>query len=146
MANASGLARPGIGKKLILANVRKMRKLVAKLDWNPPKGVWVAYGGNNSYTEADARQKDEFVRTIATSQSWPLVWDLGCNNGRYSRIAAEGAQQVIAIDADPGPVELLYRELRDAGEGKIHPLTMNIADPSPGLGWNGLERKPLLLE
>jgi SAM-dependent methyltransferase len=140
----SGLARPGIGKQLILANVRKMRKLVARLDWNPPKGVWVAYGGNNSYTDKDARQKDEFVRTIATSKSWPLVWDLGCNNGRYSRIAAEGARQVIAIDADPGPVELLYRELRDAGEGKILPLTMNIADPSPGLGWNGLERKPLV--
>jgi hypothetical protein len=43
-----------------------------------------------------------------------------------------------------GRLELLYRELRDAGDGKILPLTMNIADPSPGLGWCGLERKPLL--
>ncbi len=142
----SELARRGIGKQLILANVRKMRKLVTRLDWNPPAGIWVTYAEHNTYKEKDARQKDEFVRAIARSKSWPLVWDIGCNNGRHSRIAAEGAQHVVAIDADQGPVELLYRELRGDGDGDrgILPLTMNIADPSPGLGWRGLERKPLL--
>ena len=138
------LKRPGLGKQLILANVRKMRALVSRLEWDPPEGVWVAYGEHNSYTENDASQKDEFVRAIATSRSWPLVWDLGANNGRHSRIAAEGARHVVAIDADQGPVEILYRELRDSGDEKILPLTMNLADPSPGLGWRGLERTPLL--
>ncbi len=140
----SELGRPGLGKQLVLANVRKMRKLVARLDWDPPEGVWLTYGENNTYTDEDARRKDGFVRAIAASRSWPQVWDIGCNNGRHSRIAAEGARHVIAIDGDQGPVELLYRELRDAGDEKILPLTMNIADPSPGLGWRGLERKPLL--
>jgi SAM-dependent methyltransferase len=140
----SELRRPGLGKQLVLANVRKLRKLVTTLEWNPPEGVWVTYGEHNTYTDEDARLKDEFVRAIATSRSWPLVWDLGCNTGRHSRIAAEGARHVVAIDADQGPVELLYRELRDAGDERILPLTMNIADPSPGLGWRGRERKPLL--
>jgi SAM-dependent methyltransferase len=136
--------RAGLGKQLILANVRKMRRLVASLEWSPPEGVWLAYGERNTYSDDDARRKDEFVREIATSQPWGLVWDLGCNNGRHSRIAAEGARHVVAIDADHGPVELLYRELRDADDKKILPLTMNLADPSPGLGWRGLERTPLL--
>jgi SAM-dependent methyltransferase len=140
----SELRRPGLGKQLVLANVRKLRKLVTTLEWNPPEGVWVTYGEHNTYTDEDARLKDEFVRAIATSRSWPLVWDLGCNTGRHSRIAAEGARHVVAIDADQGPVELLYRELRDAGDERILPLTMNIADPSPGLGWRGRERKPQL--
>jgi SAM-dependent methyltransferase len=139
----SELRRPGIGKQLVVANVRKMRKLVTRLEWNPPEGVWVTYGEHNTYTEEDARRKDDFVRAIATSKPWPLVWDVGCNNGRHARIAAEGGRHVVAIDADQGPVELLYRALRDAGDGRILPLTMNIADPSPGLGWRGLERKPL---
>jgi SAM-dependent methyltransferase len=140
----SQLKRPGLGKQLILANVRKMRKLVARLQWSPPEGVWVSYGESNTYTDDDARRKDEFVRAVATSRSWPLVWDIGCNNGRHSRIAAEGAGHVVAIDADQGPVELFYRDLREAGDGKILPLTMNVVDPSPALGWRGLERKPLL--
>src|SRR5213078_4225278 len=34
----------GARKEVILASVRKMRKLVERLSWEPPKGVWVAYG------------------------------------------------------------------------------------------------------
>ena len=83
------------------------------------------------------------MREVATSRDWNLVWDIGCNNGRYSRIAAEGARTVLAVDADQGPVELLYRDLRDERNDQILTLTMNLADPSPGLGWRGLERKSL---
>jgi SAM-dependent methyltransferase len=135
--------RAGMGKQLILANVRKMRKLVSRLEWDPPEGVWVAYGERNTYTDEDAKRKDDFVREVASSRQWKLVWDIGCNNGRYSRIAAEGARYVVAVDADQGPVELLYRELRDSGDETVLPLTMNLADPSPGLGWRGLERKSM---
>jgi SAM-dependent methyltransferase len=130
-------------KELFVANVRKMRKLVERLSWDPPEGVWTAYGERNSYTDEDAQRKDEFVRQVATSRAWPLVWDIGANNGRYSRIAAEGAQTVVAVDADQGPVELLYRDLRAEGNEQILTLAMNLADPSPGLGWRGLERKSL---
>jgi hypothetical protein len=83
------------------------------------------------------------VREVATGRDWDLVWDIGANNGRYSRIAAEGARTVVAVDADQGPVELLYRDLRGEGDERILPLTMNLSDPSPGLGWRGLERRSL---
>jgi ribosomal protein L11 methylase PrmA len=121
-----------------------MRKLVDRLRWDPPHGTWVDYGQDNTYDDADARRKDAFVRAVATSRPWELVWDLGANNGRHARIAAQGARHVVAIDADEGPVERLYRELRDNGDQTILPLTMNLADPSPGLGWRGVERQPLL--
>jgi SAM-dependent methyltransferase len=130
-------------KELLVANVRKMRKLVQRLEWSPPESVWTAYGERNSYTDDDARRKDEFVREVAKSRDWKLVWDIGANNGRYSRIAAEGAKTVVAVDADQGPVELLYRDLREEANERILPLTMNLADPSPGLGWRGLERRSL---
>ena len=135
--------RAGFKKELIVANVRRMRKLVTRLEWSPPQGVWVAYGERNSYTDDDAERKDEFVRDVCTSERWGLTWDIGANNGRYSRIAAEGSDYVLAVDADQGPVELLYRGLRDEGNEKILTLAMNLADPSPGLGWRGLERKSL---
>ena len=130
-------------KELLVANVRKMRKLVERLQWDPPQGVWTAYGERNTYTDDDARRKDDFVREVAGSRDWGLVWDIGANNGRYSRIAAEGARTVLAVDADEGPVELLYRDLRAEGDEQILTLTMNLADPSPGLGWRGLERRAL---
>jgi len=135
--------KAGFKKELIVANMRRMRKLVAGLEWSPPGGVWVTYGERNSYTDEDAERKDEFVREVSTSRRWGLTWDLGANNGRYSRIAAEGSDHVLAMDADQGPVELLYRNLREEGDEKILTLTMNLADPSPGLGWRGLERRSL---
>src|SRR5215216_5010547 len=130
-------------KELFVANVRKMRKLVQRLEWSPAQGVWTAYGERNSYTDDDARRKDDFVREVAKSRAWKLVWDIGANNGRYSRIAAEGAKTVVAVDADQGPVELLYRDLKQEGNEQILTLAMNLADPSPGLGWRGLERKAM---
>jgi len=133
----------GFKKELIVANVRRMRKLVQSLKWDPPEGVWVAYGERNSYSDEDAERKDEFVREVVTAQRWNLTWDIGANNGRYSRIAAEGSQSVLAVDADQGPVELLHRTLHDEGDEQILTLTMNLADPSPSLGWRGLERRDL---
>lgn len=135
--------RAGFKKELIVANVRRMRKLVERLSWDPPQGVWVAYGERNSYSDADAARKDELVREVVGLRRWGLTWDIGANNGRYSRIAAEGSETVLAIDADQGPVELLYRTLRDEGDERILPLTMNLADPSPRLGWRGAERGDL---
>ena len=136
--------RTGVERQLISANVRRMRKLVERLRWSSQKGTWTSYAQDNSYDAEDARHKDAFVRAVATSKPWMLAWDLGANTGRHSRIAAEGARHVVAIDADEGPVELLYRELREAGDETILPLTMNLADPSPPLGWRGAERKALL--
>jgi hypothetical protein len=137
------LRRAGFRKALIVANARKLRALVQRLSWDPPAGVWTAYGARNSYSDADVARKEDFVRDAARACSPRLVWDIGANNGRYSRLAAEHAGTVVAIDADQGPLELLYRELRDEGDERILPLTIDLADPSPGLGWRGLERGAL---
>lgn len=83
------------------------------------------------------------MREVASSRAWGETWDLGANDGRYARIAAEGSRHVLALDNDQGPVELLHRTLREEGDEKILALTMNLADPSPGLGWRGQERKSL---
>ena len=68
---------------------------------------------------------------------------MGCNDGAYSRIAAEHSGRVVAFDYDQATVDALYRALRGEGEQRILPLVANLADPSPGLGWRGLERRPL---
>ncbi|HEX5899842.1 MAG TPA: hypothetical protein VFY32_10635 [Solirubrobacteraceae bacterium] len=137
------LRRAGFRKELIVANARKLHGLVERLRWDPPAGVWTAYGERNSYSDEDATRKEDFVRAAVRACSPGLVWDIGANNGRYSRIAAEQARTVLAIDADPAPLELLYRELRDEGDERILPLAIDLADPSPGLGWRGLERSAL---
>lgn len=129
--------------ELIRHNVQRLRKLVSKLEWKPGETAWTGYRETNTYTDEDAGQKAEFVRKVAAARQRRLVWDLGCNDGAYSRIAAESASYVVATDLDQATVDGLYRSLRADGNEKILPLVANLADPSPGLGWRGLERRPM---
>ncbi len=130
-------------QELIKANVQRMRKLVSKLKWKAGETAWTGYRAVNTYSDADAEMKMDFVREAAAAKRPKLVWDMGCNDGAYSRIAAEHAEQVVAFDFDHATVDALYRSLREEGNTKILPLVGNLADPSPGLGWRGLERRTL---
>jgi SAM-dependent methyltransferase len=129
--------------ELIKANLRRLRKIVAKLDWSPPGTAWTGYRETSTYTDEDERRKRDFVSGTASAASFELAWDLGCNDGAYSRLVAGPGRYVVAVDADHETVEGVYRALRDEGNESILPLVGNLADPSPGLGWRGLERRPL---
>jgi SAM-dependent methyltransferase len=138
------LKKAGFRKELVVANVRKLHRLVARLRWTPDSAdVWVDYGESNTYTEREAEQKARFVAAAAATGSWRRVWDLGCNDGRFARIAAEHADHVVAIDGDEGIVEVLYARLREEGRTDILPLVVNLTDPSPARGWRGRERQTL---
>src|SRR5690606_18540188 len=102
------------------------------------------YERTHSYEEMDFARKQEFVRKAVSSRRWKLVWDLGCNSGAFSRIAAERADYVVAMDGDWKAIEQLFqRERGKEAAGSILPLVVDLADPSPAQGWLGLERKDL---
>lgn len=120
-----------------------LRRLVSKLRWKAGETSWSGYRQDNTYSDEDDRAKQEFVAAVAAAEQPALTWDMGCNDGAYSRISAEHSDLVIAFDFDHATVEALYRSLREEGNTKILPLVSNLADPSPALGWRGLERKTL---
>jgi len=126
-----------------VANVRRLEKLVRRLEWKPGQSEWSGYEATTSYNEADAARKEAFVRDVVHSRAWGLVWDIGCNEGRHSRIAAENASYVVALDGDAAVADRFYRALAAEGATTILPLVGDVTDPSPALGWNGLERQTL---
>jgi SAM-dependent methyltransferase len=129
--------------ELIKANVSRLRRLVERLRWKAGDSAWTDYRRANTYSDEDAERKAGFVREALATRRRRLAWDLGCNDGAYARIAAEHADQVVAVDSDHATVEALYRGLRDERERRILPLVVDLADPSPGLGWRGRERRRL---
>lgn len=137
------LHRVGFGKELILNNLRRLKKIVDQLEWRRASSEWVRYVEESSYDDEATAVKKEFVAEAAGSRHWSLVWDLGANTGTFSRIAAEHADLVVAFDADLLAIEHLYLSLRKDGPKNVLPLVMNLADPSPALGWRHRERKAL---
>lgn len=138
------LRKAGFDVRLIKANIKNLQNLVKQLEWKQEQSTWSDYTRNNSYDSDDSEKKVSFVTSSIGSRDWNFVWDLGCNTGNFSRIAAERARHVIALDADQLAVERFYQTLKSEERSKILPLVCNIADPSPNLGWRGLERKELM--
>src|SRR5690606_34709330 len=81
-------ADAGFNKAMIQNNVRRLRTLLEKLTWRETRSQWVRYTRQHSYTDADMDAKEAFVRRAANRQPRNLVWDLGANTGKFSRVAA----------------------------------------------------------
>ncbi|MDT0527849.1 class I SAM-dependent methyltransferase [Micromonospora sp. DSM 115977] len=137
----SQLRAAGYSRELALATVRGIEKLVRRLEPRRTASHWVDYQRTCAYTADDRAAKERFVAEALADGPRPrLALDLGANDGRYARLAARHADYVVAVEQDPGVVDGLYRDLRAAGERRILPLVMDLADPSPGGGWRGVER------
>ncbi len=134
----SELKAAGFRKELIQANVRRMRKLVEGLTPKRGRSAWTDYREIAPYSAEDAKRKERFVREAGPAR---LAWDLGANDGRFARVLE--AETIVAADGDEQVAGELYAALRREGSRTILPLVVDLADPSPGLGWRGLERRRL---
>lgn len=140
----SDLKSAGFSKELILANVRKTRKLVRSLSWGGEGSEWGAYEEFHNYSESDHQLKESFVGDSVRESGAEVVWDIGANTGQFSRIAAQHAVQVLAMDIDHYAVERMYRKNAAEGVPNILPLVQNAVDPSPDWGWRNGERSKLV--
>ena len=137
------LKAAGFSRELVMATIRALDKLVRRLEWRPEDSHWVSYQGTCTYSDVDRTRKDAFVREVlGAAGKLDLVMDLGANDGTYSRVAAEYAAYVLAVEADEATTDRLYRALRDEGQDRILPLVTDLANPSPGIGWRNRERAP----
>ena len=134
------LGSAGFSTELITNNVKKLSKLIAGLQWQASDTQWTEYGTVNTYSDADREVKDSFVSETAARKHRKLVWDVGANDGRYSKLALPHADYVVAVDADQETANQLFQHMRSEGEEKILTLVGNVCDPSPDIGWRNLER------
>ncbi len=139
----SALKSSGFDRRLIQTNLAKLTRVVQQLKWTPDRTQWTRYRHELPHVLRDAETKTQFVREVCRTDRRCLVWDLGCNDGHFSRIAAENADTVLAMDQDHGCVERLYRELASEGCRNIVPLCIDLLNPPAALGWRGRERARL---
>ena len=137
----SELKASGMKKELLVAQIKNLRKLVDRLRLRKAETEWSSYSDRAHYTDADLRAKEQFVSAVAAAVQPTLAWDLGANDGHFSRLVAEHGAYVIAADGDHEAVDGLYRSLRAEGDERILPLVLNLADPSPSRGWRSKERQ-----
>ena len=121
-----------------------LRSAIERMDPPRPSPGWGSYEEEADHYSARAvRAKEEAVGSLIGEVHPKTVWDLGANVGRFSRLASSRGIQTVAFDLDPSCVETAYRRTRTEADPDLLPLVLDLANPSPAIGWANEERSTL---
>ena len=130
-----------ISKEALLSMIESLRNTIKKLEWNPAGTEWGNYYEITNYSDTAFLHKKELISAWVAERKPAQVWDLGANNGVFSRLASEQGVFTVSFDIDPAAVEQNYRQVKEAKEEKLLPLVLDLTNPSPALGWHNRERE-----
>jgi hypothetical protein len=124
---------------ILTSRLRSLRRTVTKLAPPVASSHWSAYMERSpSYHPDQFAAKEDFVSAVLREFSPRRVLDVGCNDGHFSFLAARHGAETVAIDLDPVMVGQVWR--RAVAEGiDVLPLVVNLARPTPAIGWNADE-------
>ncbi len=137
----------GLSKQKLIAMVEDLKALVEGLSLQVQSSQWSEYYLSNSYSDKEMEGKEKVVRLFLSDMTSMLgselisIQDFGANDGRFSRLAKDYCSVVVSHDIDGVAVEGNYLRCLKECEEKILPVVTDLANPSPGIGWKGKERK-----
>lgn len=132
-----------LSRKSLARLTESLRGAVQGLRWSTGPTEWADYETEHGYSERSRASKEEIVGRWLARIGPKTVWDLGANVGAFSRLAADAGARVVAFDVDPLAANRHYLQCRESGEDRILPLTMDLMNPSPAVGWAHEERDRL---
>jgi len=130
-----------VSKLGFIGIIGSLEKAVRQLSWQAKGTVWGDYYDATNYSAPAMEDKEKIVRQFLGRIQPKVVWDLGANTGRFSRIAAATGSMTISFDIDPAAVEKNY--LTGKENNDILPLLIDLTNPSGPIGWDNAERLSL---
>ena len=130
----------GLPKEALINLLNGLIKTVQQLTWQPKGTEWGDYYSATNYSDDSLRKKGELVAQFIEVCKPSAVWDLGANNGVFSREAAKRGIFTVASDIDPAAVEKNYLAVKAHNEKNLLPLVLDLTNPSPAIGWANCER------
>jgi ribosomal protein L11 methylase PrmA len=123
--------------------IDNLESAIRRLNWNPGNTEWADYYQDTNYSADALEHKKKLVAQFLDQINPKSVWDLGANDGLFSRIASDKGIKTISFDIDPTAVEKNYLKCVERNESNILPLLLDLTNPSPGIGWQNDERMSL---
>lgn len=123
--------------------ISSLESSTKKLQWKLSDTEWGEYYTFTNYKDRSLQYKKELVKKHINKVKPNIVWDLGANNGFFSRVASDKKIFTVAFDIDPVAVEANYQMAKDKNEIDITPILMDLTNPSPSMGWAHEERQSL---
>lgn len=143
---AQGKPDVQISKESFIALAQSMLYKIEKMSMKGVITEWGDYYSATNYTGKAEKDKerivDSYIEKIAKKYPIAHTWDLGANDGRYSRLALKHSSHVVAFDIDAVAVERNYNAVSRSHEAML-PMLLDLTNPSTGIGFAGKERKAI---
>ena len=119
---------------------KQLSRQLKKVSTNKNKtSDWTEYvGDGRHFTDEYFQQKRQFVTESLREFPAQTILDVGCNTGYFSQIAAQTGASVLAIDQDSLVIDKVW-QMAKSENLNILPLVVDIARPSPAIGWQNSE-------
>ena len=138
------MKKPTMKKLSLIGLIDNLHTTVEKFSWSPKDTEWGNYYSDTNYSDSAFSQKREILSNFLEKYQPREIWDLGGNDGTFSRLASDKEIPTISFDIDPAAIEKSYLKLKETKEKNILPLVLDITNPSPGIGWENNERKSFI--
>ncbi len=132
-----------LSKKNLLALAAHLEDCIEGLVLKEKKSTWSGYEKENSYSEKTKKEKENIIASWLQTIQSKNIWDMGCNTGYYSKIAAKNGGYVLAMDMDFYCIENLFLQLKKNKITRVLPVWNDLSNPSPPIGWLNQERKTI---
>ncbi len=135
---------PEFATEILRKHLRQLARQIDNASTATRESRWSQYTSTAAhYSVEDHAKKREFVERVLRDTRPSAVLDIGANTGTYSMLAASEGARVIALDTDLAAIDRLWAQAAKESNDVL-PLVVNIARPSPGLGWENSESMSFL--
>ncbi len=129
-----------IAKEKLFDIIENLESLIQKTNFPKTGTEWGEYYTFTNYSDAAFDKKKQIIDKFLDKVNPQSLWDLGANNGLFSRIASNRGINTVAFDIDPIAIEKNYLHIKQSGETNILPILSDLTNPAPAIGWANAER------
>ncbi|MFM2338288.1 MAG: hypothetical protein RL115_1481 [Bacteroidota bacterium] len=91
-----------------------------------------------------ALKKEKIIQWLQAQKDTKTLLDIGCNTGTFSLLGAQIYDNVYAVDSDEECIKNLAQVCKSSRIHNIHSLVVDLANPTPAIGFNNKERTSFL--
>ena len=123
--------------------LKQLRGFIAGTPPAAPLSTWADYYANTNYDVDTFAKKKELVAAAFEGRRIGTLWDIGANEGTFSRVVHHTADRVLALDLDHNAVNANFLANSRFAISNISALVYDVVNPTPALGFENAERPAL---
>ena len=120
--------------------LRSLREAIQSFRLNHPTGVWSDYYNEAAQRENYLSTKKQIIDGWISKMDIDKAIDLGANEGEFSKLLWSKDIYTISADFDHYSINNLYKKIKTEALAKVHPVIIDLANPTPAYGVNNVER------